>query len=44
MSKRVLSVILVEDDINECNIYKEIVKEREDIDLVLEITWIWTLK
>lgn len=33
--KRMISVILVEDDINECNIYKEIVKEREDIDLVL---------
>ena len=34
MNKRVLSVILVEDDLNECEIYKKLIKEREDVKLL----------
>ena len=34
MEKRVMKVLLIEDDLNECQIYKEIIKSRDDIELV----------
>lgn len=34
MEKTVLTILLVEDDINECSIYKNIVRNREDVKIV----------
>lgn len=34
MEKKPLTILLVEDDLNECGIYKNIVKDREDVKIV----------